>query len=111
MTVAVQEADPGSTLALYRAALARRRREPGLLSSDFTWADSTWADGAGDPRSPVLAFLRGDVLCLANTGAVPVAVPAAGAILLASGPLPGQGPGLVLPPDTTVWCRAGEMEE
>ena len=49
MTVAAQEADAGSMLALYRAALALRRTHPGLGGGTLTWR----------PAEPgVLAFDR-----------------------------------------------------
>jgi len=52
------------------------------------------------PRG-VLAFDRGDLSCVANLSAAPVAMPAHAAVLLASGPLDDG----LLPPDTAVWLR------
>jgi len=92
-TVAAQEADPGSMLRLYRAALALRRAEPGLGDGDLRWLDA----GPG-----VLAFARGDVLCVVNLSAGPVALPPHAGVLLASGPVDGAA----LDPDTAAWLRA-----
>ncbi|CAM5547203.1 Alpha-glucosidase OS=Streptomyces glaucescens OX=1907 GN=SGLAU_10135 PE=4 SV=1 [Streptomyces glaucescens] len=86
---------PGSTLELYRSALAVRRDQPDL--------------GAGDAvewlKAPegVLAFRRGEFTCVANTGGESVTTPAYGRLLLASGEvLEGDGD-VKLPADTTVW--------
>jgi len=80
---------PGSTLELYRAALAARRAH-GLGAGALAWLPGD------DPH--VLAFRSGDVTVVANVGARPVPLPA-GEVLVASGPL-GEG---VIPGDTTVW--------
>lgn len=92
-TVAAQEADPGSMLRLYRAALALRRAEPGLGDGDLRWLDA----GPG-----VLAFARGDVLCVVNLSAGPVPLPPHRGVLLASGPTDGAA----LDPDAAAWLRA-----
>ncbi|MET7342635.1 glycoside hydrolase family 13 protein [Streptomyces sp. NPDC087866] len=93
LTVAEQEADPGSTLALYRAALRLRRahRAPDPA------APPVWLSA---PGAPVLAFRRGELACAVNLGAEPVRMP--GRPLLSSGPLDGGA----LPPDTAVWFLA-----
>jgi alpha-glucosidase len=88
--VSVQEADPDSTLNLYRGALALR---PELFpGDDFRWIES---------ESSVLHFARpGGVRCITNFGAEPVALPA-GEVLLSSAQLDhGRLPG-----DSTVWLR------
>jgi alpha-glucosidase len=88
--VSVQEADPGSTLNLYRRALV-------LRSQLFTGSDLSWV---ASERS-VLHFARpGGVRCLTNFGTKPVALPA-GEVFLSSGPLDHD----LLPSDTTVWLR------
>jgi alpha-glucosidase len=52
----------------------------------------------------VLAFDRGaGVTCVANLSDGPIGLPPHTEVLLASGPLSGG----LLPPDTTVWLRAG----
>ncbi|MFD9593746.1 DUF3459 domain-containing protein, partial [Kitasatospora sp. NPDC059973] len=92
--VEAQSADPGSMLALYRAALRLRRAEDALRGDAFGW---TAAPGE------VLAFHRGaGFQCVVNLGAAPHPLPAHRAVLLASGPLTAGG---LLPPDTAVWLR------
>jgi alpha-glucosidase len=106
--VAVQEADPASTLAFYRQALATRRRLLGKTPAQgpgpdvapaagpnpaFTWLDS----GAG-----VLGFERpGGWQSWTNFTAQPVPLPA-GQVLLTSGPLTAEGE---LPSATTAWVE------
>jgi len=87
-SVEVQERDPDSMLALYRAALGHRRR----LSSEFAWHDLNKAD--------VIAFSRGeDFLCLVNLGDESIPLPPYGEILLASAAPAGDR----LPTDAAVW--------
>ncbi|WP_067185219.1 glycoside hydrolase family 13 protein [Microtetraspora niveoalba] len=93
LTAERQRAEPGSTLALYRAALAERRRNPALGDGDMAWLDL---------GPDVLAFARAPGFALvANLGTAPAALPAHERVLLASGPLDGP----LLPPDTAVWLR------
>jgi alpha-glucosidase len=88
LTVAAQQADPASTLSLYRAALHLRRATPDLRTAPLTWLP------AGDD---VLAFDRGPAFrCVVNLSGRPV--PLDGEVLLASGPCAGA-----LPPDTAAW--------
>ena len=91
MTVAAQEADPSSTLHLYRRALQLRHTLPEFGGADFEWADS-----------PVgcLAFRRGQLAVALNAGADPVPLPD-GEVLLASGPVEAGS----LPGATAVWLR------
>ncbi|WP_454345570.1 glycoside hydrolase family 13 protein [Streptomyces canus] len=95
LSVEAQTGDPNSTLELYRAALAVRRAQPGL--------------GAGDAvewlRAPegVLAFRRGEFVCVANTGGESVTTPAYGRLLLASGEVAEVDGEAKVPADTTVW--------
>ncbi|WP_026413714.1 glycoside hydrolase family 13 protein [Actinomadura oligospora] len=102
LTVAAEEADPDSTLALYKTALRIRRAERALGDGALAWLDVP--DGA-------LAFTRRaadgtSVGCAVNTGAEPVRVPATGETLLSSAPVTREADGtLVLPPDTTAWWR------
>jgi len=81
-----QEADAGSALELYRAALGARPRH-----ESFAWLESP---------AETLAFARGDLTCLVNLSAHEVELPA-GELVLASDP----GAGDVLPPDTAAWVR------
>ena len=88
--VSVQEADPDSTLNLYRRALALRGHL--FAGTDLSWIES-------EPQ--VLHFERGGgIRCVTNFGAEPVALPA-GEVLLSSAQL-DEGR---LPGDTTVWLR------
>ena len=82
----------GSTLELYRAALALRR-EHDLGSGTLEWL----------PAFPdaVVALRNGGVVVVANTGDAPVELPG-GDVLLASSPLTGR----TLPADTTAWLAA-----
>lgn len=83
---------PGSTLELYRDALALRREH------DLGAGAIEWLKGHG---SSVVAFRNGDVIVLANLGKVALELPV-GDILLSSEPITGGA----LPSDTTVWLRA-----
>jgi len=84
-----QEGVAGSTLELYRTALALRAdRNLGMGSLQ-------WLTGFG---TDVVAFRNGSVTVLANLGRAPVQLPR-GTILVSSGPLDAQ----TLPTDTTVW--------
>lgn len=90
LTVDAQDADPSSTLNLYRAAIALRTQ-----IADFAGSDLEWLELGAD----VLAFRRGDgTVSITNLGAVPVPLPAHHEVLLASAPLDGA-----LPPDSTAW--------
>lgn len=88
LTVTAQEADPDSTLAFYRRALAARR-------AVFGGADEATVATVEDD---VLVVRRAGVTVVLNAGTYPAALPA-GEVLIASGPLPGG----VLPPDTAAW--------
>jgi len=79
----------GSTLELYRSALALRRSH-GLGTGSLTWVKGY---GKG-----VVAFRNGDVLVVANTGKRTVTLPA-GEVLLSSETIVDRE----LPTDTTVW--------
>ncbi|MER7010010.1 alpha-amylase family glycosyl hydrolase [Saccharopolyspora sp. NPDC000359] len=90
-SVEAQRGDPGSVLELYRSALRLRR---GLGGDEaFCWDTDR---NTGD----VLAFWRGDVLVVVNTGPAAVPLPP-GPVLLASCPLEGGA----LPGDAAVWLR------
>jgi alpha-glucosidase len=97
LSVQAQDGTPGSTLELYRLVLALRRALPALGAGNGAFA---WEPG---PSPDVLTFRRGaDVVVVVNFGAVPVALPAAGEVLVASGPLTAAGE---LPADAAVWLR------
>jgi alpha-glucosidase len=88
--VSVQEADPDSTLNLYRQAL--RLRDDLFAGSELSWMES---------EPSVLHFARpGGVRCVTSFGTEPVALPP-GEVLLSSADLDhGRLPG-----DTTVWLQ------
>jgi alpha-glucosidase len=92
LTVAAQEAGPDSTLLLYRRALALRRATTDLQQNKFDWLNAP---------DECLAYRRGRVLVVLNSGGSAVPLPA-GEVMLGSGPL-GAG---VLPANTAVWLRA-----
>ena len=87
--VSVQEADPHSTLNLYRLAVALRGHL--FAGDDLGWVDS---------EPSVLHLSRGGVQCVTNFGADPASLPA-GEVILSSAPLTDER----LPGDTTVWLR------
>lgn len=74
-----QDGVEGSTLELYRSALALRRRH-NLGSGTFRWAR------AHAPHEGVLAFHNGDILVLANMGISTVPLPDGYRVVLASMP-------------------------
>jgi alpha-glucosidase len=92
-----QSGVPGSTLELYKLALALRGEH------DLGFGRLDWLDGLGF-GSDVLAFTNGGITVIANTGTTPVELPLEelGELLLASDPVTEA----VLPPDTTVWLRS-----
>ncbi len=89
LTVEAESADPHSTLALYRQALAQRRTMPDLHSDAFEWVDAP---------ADCLAYRRGALTVLVNAGDVPVALPA-GRVVLSSDPLVDG----TLPANVAVW--------
>ena len=99
LTVEAQNADPGSTLNLYRDALRLRRALPELGDGPLAWWDDAVPAAAG---GTVLAFRRGDrFACVVNTGDDPVALPADATVLLASTPLDAGR----LPGNAAAWLR------
>ncbi|MEU9138321.1 glycoside hydrolase family 13 protein [Streptomyces sp. NPDC048404] len=99
LSIEAQTGVAGSTLELYRDALAVRRERADLGAGDgVTWL--TAPEG-------VLAFRRGDFVCTANTGNKAVTVPAYGRVLVSSGEVTLSKDGQAqLPADTTVWWAA-----
>ena len=89
LTVAAQEADPASTLWLYRRAVALRAATADLRGADFAWVDAP---------PDCLTFRRGEVNVLLNAGVEPVPMPP-GRLLLSS----GDATDSVVPPNTAVW--------
>lgn len=91
LTVEAESADPGSMLALYRAAIAVRRESHDLRSESLAWLDL---------GEQAIAFRRGDgTVVVANLGGTPLALPPHRELILGSAPLAGGA----LPPDSTAW--------
>ena len=88
LSVAAQERDPGSTLALFRRALAARRG----LEGDLAWRESP---------TGTLVFDRGPVACLVNVDGEPLPLPD-GELLVSSEPLAGA-----VPAGAAAWVRCG----
>ncbi len=87
----VQDGDSGSTLALYREALALRR----------TWGAADEDIELLDLGADVLGYRRGSGLtCVVNMGTEPIALPSNDEVLLRSDDGTGD-----LAPDTAVWLR------
>ncbi|MFE0039129.1 glycoside hydrolase family 13 protein [Streptomyces sp. NPDC059018] len=95
LSVEAQTGVAGSTLELYRAALAVRREHPGLGAGEAV----TWLDA---PHG-VLAFARDGFVCTTNTRGTDVALPSPGVPLLASATPEFSGGTVRLPADSTVW--------
>ncbi|MFN8033695.1 MAG: glycoside hydrolase family 13 protein [Mycobacterium sp.] len=93
LTVARQQADPASTLSFFRSVLHLRRNAFHFTENDVEWLQL----GAG-----VLAFFSGGVLCVLNTGAAAVPLPA-GTVIASSAPVSGGA----LPPDSAAWLVTG----
>jgi alpha-glucosidase len=105
LSVAAQTGVPGSTLELYRAALALRHSHPALATEtgEISWLET----GPG-----VLAFRRtaagAELTCVVNLSSAPVTLTGYGEPLVASaaptgpGTAPGQA-GYLLPVDGAVW--------
>ncbi|MGK5555714.1 glycoside hydrolase family 13 protein [Actinomadura kijaniata] len=98
LTVEAQDADPGSTLNLYREALRIRREHPALGDGELRWLDGP---------SGTLAFARERdgraVGCAVNMGDRPVRLTVGGPVLHSSGTVYRDGDTLELPSDTAVW--------
>ncbi|MDX3183070.1 glycoside hydrolase family 13 protein [Streptomyces sp. NPDC049952] len=95
LSVEAQDGVQGSTLELYRAAIAARREHPGLgAGTDVEWLDA--------PEG-VLALGRPGFVATVNTTGAPVRITVPGTLLLASGPVTVDGTTVELPADTTVW--------
>jgi alpha-glucosidase len=95
LSVEAQDGVPGSTLTMYRDALALRRK---VLAGAgrLIWRDS--------PSPDVLAFDRGDAFrCLVNMGGSAARLDAPGELLIASGPVTIENGTVLIPPDTAVW--------
>ncbi|MEL5957210.1 glycoside hydrolase family 13 protein [Streptomyces sp. CLV115] len=95
LSVEAQTGVAGSTLELYRAAIAARRAHPGLgAGSSVEWLQA--------PEG-LLIFARPGFVCTVNTTGRPVRIPVRGTVLLSSSPVVTDGAEIELPADTTVW--------
>jgi alpha-glucosidase len=94
-SVAAQRDDSGSSLALHRSGLARRRSSDALLIGSFAWLDSP-------PGALIFERRGGDetIVCAVNFGSVPITLPA-GELLLASDDETGDD----LSPSAAAWLR------
>jgi alpha-glucosidase len=93
-TVAAEDRDPGSTLALYRAALRLRREHAGFRSTSLRWHEARSA----------LVFERGHGLVVAvNFGPAPLDLPGGARVLLSSATLEAGR----LPVDAAAWLELG----
>ena len=87
-----QDGVAGSTLTMYRQALALRKLEEGLGDGPMTWTNA---------GKDVVAFSRpGNFACYINFGAA-IEIPTGAKVLISSGPLEGNS----IPTDTAVWLR------
>jgi alpha-glucosidase len=87
-----QDGVAGSTLTMYREALALRKLEEGLGDGPMTWIEA---------GKDVVAFSRpGKFACYINFGAA-IEIPTGAKVLISSGPLEGNS----IPTDTAVWMR------
>ncbi len=88
-SVEAQDADPDSTLALYRTMLRLRRG----IDPAFEWLEHASPE--------VIAFRRGDLVHVTNLGDEPVSLPQHRRLLLASGPTTREE----LPGNTSAWLE------
>ncbi|PPL16609.1 glycoside hydrolase family 13 protein [Microterricola pindariensis] len=97
----------GSTLELYKSALALRKQHA-LGAGTLEWLDAEALGVDGSSAADVVAFRNGAVTVIGNTGSEPVALPESlgATVLLASGPLGSADGARLLPADTTVWLSA-----
>ncbi|MET0526179.1 MAG: glycoside hydrolase family 13 protein [Nocardioides sp.] len=89
LSVAAQQADPDSTLAFYRRALAARRKHAADAGEVVVEVDAD-----------ALTLSRGELTVVLNCGTTPVPM-RAGELLIASAPVDDT-----VPPDTAVWLRS-----
>jgi alpha-glucosidase len=92
LSVQAQQADPASTLNLYRQALRLRRDRPDLHTQPLTWHSP--------PDAELLVLSRGAFTCAVNLGSSEAKVSGVdGEPLVASAPISGA----TLPPDAAAW--------
>ncbi|MBZ4014842.1 glycoside hydrolase family 13 protein [Streptomyces purpurogeneiscleroticus] len=91
LSVAAQEGDENSMLALYRSALRLRRDLPALGEGTLTWLDA--------PEGVLALRREPGFVCVVNLSAEPYTLPEHREVLLASGPLSDGR----LAPDQAAW--------
>lgn len=97
-SVEAEDGVPGSTLEMYRRALALRHELPMLGDGEMAWLPAT---------PEVLAFSRGPhFACWVNFGTTPIALPADVQVLVASDVLVDGA----LPPDAAAWVLTSPQE-
>ena len=96
LSVAAETRDPGSTLALYRAALRLRRTHPGFAGDAFRWLPG--------PAGTFEFARSGRLRCAVNLSTVAMPLPADASVLLDSAPVRGG----LLAPDSAVWFEMPE---
>ncbi|MCF3960837.1 glycoside hydrolase family 13 protein [Streptomyces fuscigenes] len=107
LTAEAQQGDPGSTFALYRAALRLRRTRPAPGHGSLVWHSQA--------RASYLAFERAGLACVVNLGPDPLPLERTG---LRGRPVltSAEGDGTVpaareaLAPDTALWLLTDDME-
>jgi alpha-glucosidase len=88
----LQDGVAGTTLTMYREALALRKLEEGLGDGPMSWIEA---------GKDVVAFSRpGNFACYINFGAA-IEIPTGSKVLISSGELAGNS----IPTDTAVWLR------
>ena len=92
LTAASQRSSSSSMLELYRRALRARRQHLTGAATAVEWLSSD---------DQVLAFRRGDVVCVVNLSSDPVPLVGPGSVLVASEE-PARG---LLAPDATAWMH------
>ncbi|BCW81297.1 glycoside hydrolase family 13 protein [Arthrobacter sp. NicSoilC5] len=97
-----QDGEEGSTLELYRAALAFRSAQQ-MGSGSVEWTDEH------APDTGLLAFRNGDVVVLSNMGFASAPVPEGYTVALSSGPEPADEWAAMreVPVDSTVYLLGG----
>lgn len=102
LTVDKQEADPKSTLNLYRNALSLRADHL-VNSGQLTWIESP---DHGMKSETLLGFIRGNISIYMNLGDSPVEVEISGKLLTVSAGLVDARDGKVsIPPVSTIWVH------
>ncbi len=95
LSVEAESADPASMLSLYRAALAIRRRHPGLAGETVRWLPA--------PGGALVCERGEGFACAVNLSASRLRLPAGAKVLLRSDADAAEGADL--PPDAAAWLE------